>query len=450
MLQSRLVNSALALLTLAAFASCSSQATSRASFIPNASQSGSRALLLQSAKTDGRLSRLWDKIMEAHAHPVSDLPRKGKPINAALGATLPRDLVDLMDDVVFRNQPRDRGIRLLTLDQQAKATTSRARSLQVYNPAGSSACIDWIYFQFYALDQNGLPFYDDGDPLIFAVYARLPICLEFDPNWLANFLANLQPIPAGGGTSAGCALYASNCYLIDGDYDNILYYATGEGGLYTSDPIDCQNTGSGWFSSSSGAGDGKPCSPWQVIVYDGEYIGQNQDVPNPQIPQVIFVSLAAANVNSIPILDGGHLYVWTVTPLGPQLAGALQAGPVGIPPLLRQTFYTQDPFGHHDPTLPVALGSESAAARWDALLNYVNTYEYNAQNNSPPAPLYAGPVLNSNTFVSALLFKGGSSLGEISKDTLQLTLMSGSVGTIPNRYCFGWEQYALLLQNFGP
>jgi hypothetical protein len=396
---------------------------STASLIPNVSQPTSRTLILESAKTDGRLERLWALMKEAKAHPVADLPRKGKKIDDAAGVTLPRDLVDMLDDVVFRTQPRDHGIRLLTLDRQAKQTTSRTRSLQ-FASGPSSACIDWIYFQFYGLDQNGLPSYDDGNPLMFQVYVNLPICLEFDPNWLANLIANLQPVPASGGTSAGCALYASNCYMIPGDDSNITYYNTGEGGTFTVDAAYCQQGPGGLFTSLT---DNLPCSPWQMAFYFGQYTGLSEDVALLSLLPDYQVFLAMQPLSSFEgplgvVPTAGHLYLMlyqkATTPVA--LPGCvptdivpalfiqpLQAGPQNPPPnfgMLVPQQYPIDLCKAARLPLPVPTGA-GALFFWNQMKN-VNVPMYLGYVQRGTAPQYGpfnSPQITSNTYITALI-----------------------------------------------
>lgn len=407
MRNSHLSNAVLALLAVVAFTSCSSHRAS-SPLTPSGSQPTSRALILQSAKTDGRLSRLWDKIQEARAHPVSDLPRKGKPVAASAGVALPRDLVNLLDDVVFPTQARDKSVRLFVLSGQTKESNSRARSLKFSNPS-AGGCLEYVYFWFY-YDYQG--WIDDAyieDPLIHA--ASLPICVEFDPDWLANFLAGLQTMPAGGGTSFGCYLYASNCYLIDGDDANVISYATGEGGLYTAGPWGCQQTTSGWFSTV----DGGACSPWQTIFYAGVYTGRNLDVPNVHIPVSIWYQESTANSKypsggpNAQVLNGGHTYValWGYGVV--QLSTYVIQGGKKDPPNDTKLAYIPGPQNNAltDIRFPLAVGEATSIYQW-GILNSLG-YTFQANSDAGMAQDYNFLFCNSNRWTHSLLTSEGYS-----------------------------------------
>ena len=106
------------------------------------------------------------------------------------------------------------------------------------------------------------------------------------------------PIPPTlGGTADGCDADESLCYFKPGDDTNVLYYSSGEGGIYTVDPAGCQPVGTSYFSGT----DNKPCSTWQVYFYNGQYIGQTSNPQPPSLPGVvdaISVGMSTANVGS--------------------------------------------------------------------------------------------------------------------------------------------------------
>ena len=417
MRHSWLPTSALIVLAGAMLTSCSSHASSSAQITPNAPQaaasipsapqSGATRTLLKSAANDGRLARLWAHITDAKAHPVARLPRKGDHIDGTTGVALERDLVDLLDDTVFHNQPRERGIRLFTLDRKSNPSTSSARSPQfVDGPGGGGG---WgvgstllVYIFFVTPEEIGLL----SDDILSGDF-NPPLCLEFDPDWLANFLENFKPHSVDGGTPGGCDLYASNCYLISGDDANVLFYSGG-GGIYTGAPWGCQDTGSGWLSTVDGMG----CSTWQVWLYENQYVGQNQDVPLDQIlpPWKVSMSLASANVNEfLPYPTGGHLYytIWqkVSTPTTRMtVAAVLQAGPDGPQPLLTQQFYLQCPLNPFcqlpDPTVFFAFPGDSSYLLQSNLLDGVGVYNQNASRGH--VPTYGYLIQNSNTWVNAL------------------------------------------------
>jgi hypothetical protein len=210
-----------------------------------------------------------------------------------------------------------------------------------------------------------------------------------------------------GGTADGCAAYASMCYLIDGDDANVISYATGQNGLYTVDPTNCQNSGSGWFSTT----DAQPCSPWQVFFYNGVYTGNTQDVAI-KIPVTVWYELATANSDypsqgptNTQVLNGGHLYLallgYGLAPFPIVIQGGKNSSGDG------KLAYIPGPQGNAvtDFRLPIALSPTNAAAVYLHLQSLAGTYDTNYRAGFTP---YYNPLLcNSNRWAHNLMNADG-------------------------------------------
>lgn len=245
--------------------------------------------------------------------------------------------------------------------------------------------------------------------------------------------ADHPPIPPPLiGTPKGCDADESLCYLIPGDDTNVLYYSSGQGGIYTVDPAGCRNTGTGFVSST----DGKTCSTWQVYFYDAEYIGQTPNPPPPSLPGVvdaISVGLSTANVGSgsfgsPQVLNGGHLYVayWS-NHIPVVTRPLLQAG--NIADKIRFAKFTQNVLA--DPHFYFSL-ARAQALSLSHTLDYKKD-QYGAHTPGDLAPAYIPASQNSNTWAAALLLSSGVSQGTIDQFVDHL-----SGATLYARYPYGY------------
>lgn len=238
--------------------------------------------------------------------------------------------------------------------------------------------------------------------------------------------------PAIGGTANGCDADESLCYFKPGDDTNVLYYSSGQGGVYTVDPAGCQQVGSGFVSTT----DGKVCSTWQVYFYNGQYVGQN---PNPQPPSLtgvvdaISMGLSTSNsqypagLGNGQVLNGGHLYIEFWSNHVPIRAVPLQAGNVNGK--IHPANFTQNVIG--DTHFYFALLRAQALSLSQTLEFKSSQYEAHVPGNA--APTYDAINLNSNSWAAGLLLSAGISQGTI--DQFVTTLNNASFG---NEYPYAY------------
>lgn len=235
------------------------------------------------------------------------------------------------------------------------------------------------------------------------------------------------PIPPTlGGTANGCDADESLCYFKPGDDANVLYYSSGQGGVYTVDPAGCHQAGSGFVSST----DGKACSTWQVFFYDGQYVGQTHNPQPPSSPGVvdaISIGLSTANSNypsgigNQQVLNGGHLYVDFWSNHVPVLVVPLQAGAVNGK--IHPANFSQNVVG--DPHFYLALLRVQALSLSQTLAYKHDQYEAHVPGSA--APTYDPINLNSNSWAAGLLLSAGVSQGTV--DQVVEKLNNATFGT---------------------
>jgi hypothetical protein len=230
--------------------------------------------------------------------------------------------------------------------------------------------------------------------------------------------------PPLGGTAAGCDGDESLCYFIPGDDTNVLYYSSGQGGVYTVDPAGCQQVGSGFVSTT----DGKVCSTWQVYFYNGQYIGQNPNPQPPSLPGVVdAVSMGVSTANSQypsgggnqQVLNGGHLYIEYWSNHVPVRVVPLQAGSVNGK--IHPANFPQNVIA--DPHFYFAFLRVQALS-FSQTLEFKSS-QYEARVPGSAAPTYDPVNLNSNSWIDGLLLSSGVSQGTIDQFVFTLTGASG-------------------------